>query len=111
MTVKELSEKLDLAVICGDTSREISGVYTGDLLSWVMSKLTEDKIWITIMSNINVVAVASLADAAAVILAEGVEPDADALEAAKTKDVTLLSSTLDAYSLCVKIAAVTGDLK
>lgn len=102
MTVKTLAESIGLAVLCGDTDREITGVYTGDLLSWVMSRLTEDKIWITIMSNINVVAVASLADAAAVILAEGVEPDAEALEAAMAKGVTLLSSELDAYSLCVK---------
>ena len=111
MTVKELCEKLNLQIICGDTSREINGVYTGDLLSWVMSRLSEDKIWITIMSNINVVAVASLADAAAVVLAEGVQPDADALEAAKAKDVTILSSNLDAYTLCIKIAEVTGDIK
>ena len=111
MTVESLSKKLELTVLCGDTSREISGVYTGDLLSWVMSKLTEDKIWITIMSNINVVAVASLADAAAVLLAEGVMPDADALETAKLKDVTILSSNLDAYSLCVKISETIGDKK
>lgn len=107
MTVKELSEKLSLTVLCGETDREFTGVYVGDLLSWVMSHLTEDKVWITIMSNLNVVAVASLADAACVILAEGVEPDADALEAAKSRGVTLLQSDLDAYSLCVKISALT----
>lgn len=104
MTVKRLADSIGLTVLCGETDREISGIYTGDLLSWVMSRLTEDKIWITIMSNINVVAVASLADAAAVILAEGVEPDVEALEASKTKGVTLLSSDLDAYTLCVKIS-------
>ncbi|MBE6707858.1 MAG: AraC family transcriptional regulator [Ruminococcaceae bacterium] len=111
MTVKYISEKLELDVLCGDTDREVNGVYTGDLLSWVMSKLTADKVWITIMSNINVIAVASLADAACVILAEGVEPDPEALEAAKSKDVTLLSSPLDAYSLCVRISELTGESK
>ena len=109
MTVKELSDKLSLSVLCGDTDRTFTGVYVGDLLSWVMSRLTEDKVWITIMSNINVIAVASLADAACVIFAEGVEPDADALEAAKTKGITLLQSSLDAYSLCVKISALTEN--
>ncbi len=104
MTVKELQDKLGLVYLSGDTDREFTGVYTGDLLSWVMSRLTEDKIWITIMSNLNVVAVASLADAACVILAEGVSPDPEALEAAKSKGVTLLGSELDAYSLCVKIS-------
>lgn len=107
MTVKELSEALELRILCGDTDRIFDGVYTGDLLSWVMSRLSEDKVWITIMSNVNVVAVASLADAACVILAEGVEPDPEALEAAKNKGVTLLSSPLDSYSLCVKISCLT----
>lgn len=109
MTVKEMASALELKYICGDCDREFTGVYTGDLLSWVMSRLTEDEVWITIMSNVNVVAVASLADAACVILAEGVEPDADALNAAKAKGITLLSSDLYAYSLCVKIAELTGD--
>ncbi len=108
MTVKELSENIGLDILCGNPDREFTGVYTGDLLSWVMSRLTEDKIWITIMSNLNVIAVASLADAACVILAEGVLPDPEALEAAKSKDVTLLSSKLDAYSLCVKISKLIG---
>ena len=107
MTVKELSEKMGLKVLCGETDREFTGVYAGDLLSWVMSRLTEDKVWVTIMSNLNVIAVASLADAPCVILAESVEPDADALEAAKSKGVTLLSSGLDTYSICVEISKLT----
>lgn len=110
MTVRELSEKLGLTVLCGDTDREFTGVYVGDLLSWVMSRLTEDKIWITIMSNVNVIAVASLADAACVILAEGVEPDAEAADAARAKGVTLLSSPLDSYSLCSRISECIGDI-
>ena len=61
-----------LTVTEGD--REIGGVYIGDLLSWVMGRASADDAWITIMSNINVVAVASLADAACVLFAEGVVP-------------------------------------
>ena len=104
MTVKTLAESIGLAVLCGDTDREITGVYTGDLLSWVMSRLTEDKIWITIMSNINVVAVASLCDVACVVLAEGVELDADALEAAKKQDICVFSSKLSTYELCTLVS-------
>ena len=43
-----------------DGEREISGVYIGDLLSWVMGRAKADDAWITIMSNINIVAVDSL---------------------------------------------------
>jgi len=104
MTVREIADSIGLEVLCGSCDREVSGVYAGDLLSWVMSRLTEDKIWITIMSNVNVVAVASLADAACVILAESVVLDDDALAAAETKDVTVLTSHLDTYTLCREIA-------
>ena len=62
MTVANLAA-LDgiCALICPDPEREIGGVYIGDLLSWVMGRAKADDAWITIMTNINVVAVAALA--------------------------------------------------
>ena len=63
MTVKELSERFDCQIICmPDGDREISGGYAGDLLSWVISRAKSGDVWVTIMSNINIVAVASLTD-------------------------------------------------
>ena len=63
MIVRELVEKLNLKVLVeGDMDREITGGYCGDLLSWVMGRAKADDAWITIMTNINFVAVASLAD-------------------------------------------------
>ena len=73
MTVKELSNDTRFCVLsmpCPD--REIHGAYAGDLLSWVMGRAEADNVWFTIMSNINVVAVASLADVSCVILTEGI---------------------------------------
>lgn len=84
-----------------DGEREINGVYIGDLLSWVMGRARADNAWITIMSNINVVAVASLADTACVLFAEGVVPDADVIETAMAKGVNLLVSDRGAYDLAV----------
>lgn len=109
MTVRTAAEKLGLRIICGDGEREICGVYAGDLLSWVMSHLTDGEAWITIMSNVNVVAVASLTGAAAVILAEGVEPDPPALEAARERGITLLSGDMPVYELCAAMSSVIGE--
>lgn len=65
MTVNELSAQAEFkALTMPDGEREITGVYIGDLLSWVMGRAKADCAWITIMSNINIVAVASLADTA-----------------------------------------------
>ncbi len=77
--------------------REINGVYIGDLLSWVMGRAKADDAWITIMTNINVVAVASLADTACIILAEGVTPDSTIVETAMAKGINILSSEMPAY--------------
>lgn len=107
MTVKGLCEKTDLtAISLPEKDREIDGVYCGDLLSWVMGKAECGNAWITIMSNINVIAVASLCDVSCVILAEGVKLDADAEKAAKDKDINILSSEKSSY----EIAAMLSDV-
>lgn len=107
MILSDLCEKLRLKVVCGDVGREFSGVYAGDLLSRAMSHVKADNLWLTIMANTNVIAVASLTEAAAVILAEGVELIPDALEAAKENDITVLSSDMTVYDLCVMISKVS----
>ena len=56
MTVNELSAQAEFkALTMPDGEREITGVYIGDLLSWVMGRAKADCAWITIMSNINIV--------------------------------------------------------
>lgn len=77
--------------------RNVSGAYIGDLLSWVMGRANEDNAWITIMSNVNVIAVASLSDVACVILAEGVALDETLKQTAIQKGINVLSSKLPAY--------------
>lgn len=105
MTVRELSERLSLTPLAiGDTDREISGVYIGDLLSWVMGRASGDNVWITIMSNINVVAVATLADVSCIILAEGVTLDDNVRSTAEAKGVNVFTSEKTAYELAALLA-------
>ena len=109
MTVCELSvsEGFSPAVVC-DGQREITGVYIGDLLSWVMGRAKCDDAWITIMSNINTVAVATLADTACIILAESVVPQEDVLKTAESRGVNVLSSELSAYGIAKMLAEKLG---
>ena len=99
MTVNELAANENFSALslpCGD--RAIEGVYCGDLLSWVMGRASAGDAWITIMSNINVLAVASLADTACVILAEGVTLDKDAASAAEEKGINEVPASSPAFS-------------
>ncbi len=98
MTVNELIARTGLtAVTPPDEDREVTGVYIGDLLSWVMGRAQSGDAWITIMSNQNIVAVATLADTACVILAEGVRPDEGVADLAAQKGICILRSELSAY--------------
>lgn len=105
MTVNELCASLKLQALClPEPEREIDGVYIGDLLSWVMGRAQADNAWITIMSNMNVIAVASLADVACVILAEGVTLEEDVLTTAQQKGINVLTSPLPAYETALQIS-------
>lgn len=105
MTVNELCQSLNLnALHLPDGERQILGGYCGDLLSWVMGRAQEGDAWVTIMSNLNVAAVAQLTDVACVVFAEGVMPDEDTVEKARQHRINLLGGKGDSFTLCADIA-------
>ena len=105
MTVGDLRDKLSLTVLtCEDQlDRETSGCYIGDLLSWVMGRAQEDAAWITVMGNVNAIAVAKLADLSCIILCENAPLDADAKAQATANGIVILSGEEPAYRLAVKL--------
>ena len=104
MTVQQLMEACGFtAAALPQPDREVSGVYIGDLLSWVMGRAGADEAWITIMSNRNIVAVATLADTACILLAEGVSPDEGVAELAAEKGVNILQSPDSAYQIAIRL--------
>lgn len=106
MTVNELTKKFGFKPIClPQPDRTVKGCYVGDLLSWVMGRANADNAWITIMSNVNIAAVASLTDVSIIILAEGVEPDAGVAETAEQKGINIVSSPLPAFETAAAVAS------
>ena len=110
MKVSELAEALDLKVITDKNfaDREVDGCYVGDLLSWVMGRARQDCAWITIMSNINIVAVAALVDMACIILAEGVAVDDEVIKKADSQGIIILSTEKNCYETAVAIHKAAG---
>ena len=107
MTVFDLSKNSQFNVLTmPEPEREINGVYIGDLLSWVMGKAQYDNVWITIMSNINVIAVASLSDVSCVLLAEDVTLDNEVLSTAKQKGINILSTPMSAYDAAIELSGM-----
>jgi hypothetical protein len=105
MTVRELAELNEFkALSLPLPERAIAGAYIGDLLSWVMGRARENNAWITIMSNVNVLAVASLADVSCIILCEGTVLDEDVLTTASEKGINVLSTELSSYETAVRLS-------
>lgn len=105
MTVDFLEEVEGFTLVNrGEELRKISGVYCGDLLSMVMGRALEDQLWITIMGNINAMAVAVLTDLSAILLAEGCQLDEDARKRAETEGIWVFSTDLPTYEAAVLMA-------
>ena len=105
MTVQQLKDQLSLtALTLPDEEREIRGVYVGDLLSWVMGRAQADNVWLTIMSNLNIVAVATLSDVSCIVLCEGVTLDETVKNTAEAKEINILATDMTAYEAAKKLA-------
>ena len=107
MTVQNLIDELNLKILVeGDLDREVTDCYIGDLLSWVMGRAPEDSVWLTVMGNINSIAVATLADTSCIVLVENAALDAEARAKAEIHGVTILQTEENSYSLAVKISGL-----
>ena len=106
MKVSELIENLNLTLVTDNNyeDREVKGCYIGDLLSWVMGRAQADNVWITIMNNVNIVAVAALADVACILLCEDVKVDQSIIDKANSQNIIIVSSKLTAFELAEKLA-------
>ena len=104
--IEDIKTALDLTPLTDVPDREVEGVYAGDLLSWVMSHANADDAWVTIMSNPNVIAVATLVDVACVILSEGVTLDESDKALANAKGVCVFTTEKSTFEVCRAIAAL-----
>lgn len=94
MTVRELIDKGLFQTVnegCG-LDRQITKPFCCDLLSIAMGRASEGCAWVTVMGNINTLAVAALTEAACVILAEGAVLDQTAAAKAREQEITVLST-------------------
>lgn len=105
MNVTELVVKLNLRVFeAGENmDRALTGGYASDLLSDVMGHARPDQVWITLQNHVNIIAVASLKDLAAIILVHGQEPAVDVLDRAREEGITLLGSESDTYRTSAEV--------
>lgn len=107
MTIAELIPLIEAEkqIADADLNKEISCGYTCDLLSWVMAHGDEGMAWVTVQTNMNVIAVALLADMACVILPENIQMEKESLDKAAAEGLCVLKSPLTGYEICGRLHA------
>lgn len=105
MNVQDLTDKLSLSIAAGadGMGRSVQGCYIGDLLSLAMARVKEDYVWITIQTNINIVAVATLSEAGCIIIADGFTPDENTAKKADLEGIPILTTDKSAYELAAAL--------
>lgn len=102
MKVKDLSEKYKV-INMGDGERDITDVFCCDLLSIAMGKAPAGAAWVTVMANVNTLAVASLTDVACVILAENAKLDEMTAAKAKEQEITVFASEAPIFKTALSV--------
>ena len=111
MTVEQVIQTNQFKVISkgNSTDRTIEDIFCCDLLSIAMSKAPAGCAWVTVMANMNTLAVASLTEAALILLAEGVVLDTDAQMKAGSEGITVLACEKSIYHTAKQLDALIHE--
>lgn len=102
MTVNDLMVKLDAnAVAACNLNRKVNAFYAGDFLSYVMGRAPKNCAWFTVMNNVNVAGVASLANVSVVVLCDGTSPDQLLLTRANENGINIIVTKMPIYEACI----------
>lgn len=105
MKINEIITKLSAKVqYIGNENVEISSGYVGDFLSFVMGKAPSDCAWFTVMNNVNVAAVALLAEIGVIVCCEGVKADEKLVERVQKEHLNLIETDLDIFHAVLAFA-------
>lgn len=105
MTVQQLIDSglFQIMNVGEETDREITVPFCCDLLSIAMGKAPAGCAWVTVMGNMNTLAVATLADAACIIMAEGAVLDETAVKKAAGQGITVLATEQPVFEAALAV--------
>ena len=105
MIVKELVEVLNAILLTHEitSNNEFNDIYVGDLLSNIMANIEEDNLLVTIMCNMNTVAVASLKDVPAIVFCEEKQATEEMINKANELSIAIIQAEDSAAEVLRKI--------
>ena len=87
---------------------EITDGYMCDLLSFVIGRAPEGACWITVIGNLNTIAVAVLAELPCIILAENAALDDDAKVRAEQNGIAVICSEKNSFECAIALGKLIG---
>ena len=103
MNLQSIIDQLQLTVLTKTrdfTSIKPQGCYVSDLLSCVMAGAKTNNLWVTLQAHLNIIAVASMLDVAAIIITENAQPDEATIAKANEQGIILLATPKASYEIC-----------
>jgi hypothetical protein len=110
MKLQDIARELGLTEltpeVAANAEAEIERGYASDLLSDVLAHAPEGGVLVTLQVHLNVIAVASHAEMAAVIFAGGRRPDGDVCAKAIAEGLSLFVSPADTFDVVGRLYAM-----
>lgn len=78
---------------------EVTGGCASDLLSDVLAKAKNGTIWVTNQKHQNIIGVAVMLNLAGVVIAGGIDPDANTVEKSVDENIPLYTSDLSLFEM------------
>lgn len=101
MTVKEIIRILEAEVVtAGDLNTEVKTACGSDMMSDVLAFVNDQSVLLTGLTNPQVVRTAEMMDMHCIVFVRGKQPDADVLELAKQKEITILKTSYRMFTAC-----------
>lgn len=114
MTISDVAECIQGTLLSGAIykNREITTGYCCDLLSRVMAQAPAGCAWVTVLANVNIIAVAELAEIGCIIVPEDIPVPESTVERAEKENIPVLSSAMNSYEISWRLhEALTGGKK
>ncbi len=108
MTIQEMLQQVELEVKSASDhlDAEVTGGYSGDLISAMMANAKQDDVWVTWHVHPNIVAAAVIVKLAAIILVSGRQPEQETIQKAQQEDIPILVSKLPAFEVVGKLYGI-----
>ncbi len=110
MKLEDIAKELGFAEltpgVTGNREAEIEHGYASDLLSDVLAHAPEGGLLVTLQVHLNVIAVASHAELAAVVFAGSRKPEDDVLAKAVAEGLSLYSAPADTFDIVGRLYAL-----